>query len=886
MRNFLILTFAMLGLAACSNDPSAGGLPASGGASATVTANQCTAPVDQVIDYGQRRTAGAALNVRGAFNDIAINPANNYPAYVFGETNTTAGVNTLKYQFWDGTSYKTETILGGLTTTFVRLVFLTTGKPLVFWGNGATSLYMATRSTASISTVGVWTAAVIDSTSTAIRAVDASVNPSNQVLVSFAVNTTSANIKAAICTSNCDVFTSYTAMTSDLDATAGTAMNQMGVGWCRHATGYFPMVSYSDAANAILTSCRDTTLSNCTNGANWTTDITLTGSGANLVGSQLYVDSSTLDSTAYMVVKHAAGLRPYTYPTCGTNVAVTAADPGANHVVATATIGNAWFNLGFGQGNFHVVANDALTMVKYFNQPTATFDTAAWTASVAPHVETAGAAGLGAAGLTRGGIAVDTTGDQMLITYGRTLLVTPTQTFGNIVLAYNECMNGTCSATTLGSSAAATGMFWANTPIDNTGQIQRNTTQVPSVGVAATSTGRPAAAYIDFSVGISAEPVTGALLKYIYRDGATVTDQWITSTIPTNSAPQSPSIAFDHLDRPWVGWFETAVGGLRYYLAMNPRSDGLGYWSVFAYPITDAAANTLPVMNQTSVAMYYSAGVAKPVLIILRNPAATKGVSAARFNLATLQWDYQQEIIALTGAATPGGAWLTSDFDTSGNIVVAVHDTGTGAGASCTPTAARCVRTNYSINGGQTWGTAGQIYSGAAEGLKVKLNPVTSRPAVSFFNRAVNLVRYKYCTAALASCNSSINWADIGTGIVDGITGVSGLTDTGAAANAGLLNVGLTFTVEGVPFVVWPRGAGAPAQAHLMVAKTNAAATAFDTPTILRYNGVGNESAPVAANAGNFALSWNPQSIRTVTGALHTIYVGPGNFLYATSCGD
>jgi hypothetical protein len=897
-QNIFFGLLTVIVLAGCSGDQSASGITddSSTSPSGTAETNQCTSPTTQVIDYGFRRTLGAALNVRGAFSDVKLIPDTNYPAVVFNETNSTAGVSLLKYQYWDGDEFKIETISGGITHTYVKLVFLDSGRPLVFWGNGAAVLYMAARSTASYTTEGTWTVTQLDGTSTAIRAIEAAVSPSDQVIVSFATHTTSAPMKAYICSSNCHLSANYTAVSGNLDSTAGLGMTTHGVGWCNSGSAYYPMVLYSDTAAATLIMCRDT-LANCATGTNWATNVTLTNSGANVFGTQLYSDATAADSTVYMVVKHSGGLRPYTYATCASNVSATAADPGTNYVSATATVGLSYFNLGYGDGTFHVVANDGQTMLKYFNQPTASFDTTTWRASATPHVETTAALGIAGTGSTRGGVAIDTTGDQVLVSYGRTLAVTPTQTFGNVVLAYNDCPSGlgspACSSTTLASDASSTYMTWGNMPLDGTGQVGRNSLQVPSISTAVTSDGHPAAAYIDFSVGLSAEPVLGALLKYSYRSGSTASSKWAYSVVPTTSAPQSPSLAFDHNDTPWISWYETVTGspgGFRYYLANNSRTDGQGLWTTYAYPLSDASAPTLPAMNMTALAMQYSGGVAKPVMVVLRNPTLSKGVHAARFNPATNQWDYQQKILAFNGSATPGGAWLAADYDTSGNISVAVHDLGTSTGATCSPTTTRCIRTTYSTDGGSTWATTGaglsggQIYSGTAEGLDIKLNPSTSRPAVSFYNRSLNVARYKYCSSALASCTSSSNWADVDTGVIDALAGINNMVDT---TNIGLLNTSLTFNSAGYPSVVWSRGQSAVVNANLMYTGITSSGGSFSTPSTLKAGAFGNEVNTPVANAGNFALNWNAKSARsTETGSLHTVHIGPGNFLYATSCGD
>jgi hypothetical protein len=867
--------------------------------STSVTANTCSAPTTKIIDYGVRQTAGAGVNIRGAFSSVAMIPTLNYPAVVYNETNATAGTAPmLKYMYWNGSEQKIETITAGLTTTFVKLVFLSTGKPLVFWGNGATALYMAARSTAAIDEVGTWTVTALDTTSTAIRAVDAAVNALNQVVVSFQTNT-GGTAKAMICDGSptaCDNASAYTLMTGQIDAAVGTLANSTGVAWCRlNSTTYYPAVAFGDTANSIFYMCRNATLDNCATGTNWATTGAIPATGTNSIATQMVIDSSVDNGTIYIAARTTTGLKGLSMASCASG-GVTFTDPAANNIINTGTVGNAWMNLRrSADGRFHVIANDGQTLVRYFNQTTAAFATGAassWSASVAPHVDTTGAAGIAAAGLTRGDLAIDEANDQLLVSWGRTAAVTPTQTWANLVLSYNECPTGTgtCASTVTNSPASSTTMVWGNIPFDTTGQMQKMLLQYPNTAIASTSDSVPGVAYVDYSVGATTEPITGARLKYAYRTGSSATSNWNVSIIPSNSAPQSPSIAYDHNDQPWIGWFESATGGLRYYLATNSRTDGTGNWSVYAFPAADVAAGTLPVMNQTAVAMYYSgavgARVARPVLVVLRNPAANKEIRAAMLTPSTGAWSNVGQVMSLAGTTTPGGASLTASFDDDGNIVVGVHDLGTGAGATCSPTTARCARMAYSTNGGSTW-SSGQIYSGAAEGLQIAQNGSNNRPAVSFFDRANNLVKYKYCNTALASCTTSTNWADIGLGLVDASAGVSTLTDTGAAANYGLLNIAVSFSSDGYPTVVWPRGSANTTAANLMFSSVlSTATTTFTAPSALYTNAVSNISTPVVATNGSFGLSWNPASVRTATGSLHTVFNGPGNFMYVTSCGD
>jgi hypothetical protein len=168
-------------------------------------------------------------------------------------------------------------------------------------------------------------------------------------------------------------------------------------------------------------------------------------------------------------------------------------------------------------------------------------------------------------------------------------------------------------------------------------------------------------------------------------------------------------------------------------------------------------------------------------------------------------------------------------------------------------------------------------------GLTVKLNPSTAQPAVAFFDRANNQVKYRYCSSAVSSCGTAANWGFVGLGIVDALAGVSGLS---AAATDGLLQASLTFASTGQPWIVWPTGAGATA-ANLLYSYVSTATSVFTTGAALSSARNASITTPVAATAANFAAGgWMPSSVRSILGSLHTVYVGPGNHLYVTSCGD
>jgi hypothetical protein len=872
---------------------------ATGSAPVNVVTNTCSSPVTSTVDFGQRATTSTTLALRGAHSDIALITGTNNPAVAYSETHT-AGAASLKFMYWNGSEFKYETVAGGVTATYIKLVYLPSGIPLIFWGNGATGLFGAARSSASITSEGAWTALALDTSSTAIRGVDAAVNPDGEVAIFFMTNTAAASgTKSIICTSNCSTMTAtnYPAATVVDTVATATATYSIGTAWCRSASDYYPVAFYGSSANFRLATCRQANLSTCS--GNWSSGI-IGAANANRVTADMYIDETATDGTVYMTAIGATGIIPMSMPNCAT--ATPAATWGSVTIGTTfgaATTGSAWLNMARdASDNFHVVANDGVTLVRYFNNTAANFTAGVWNAAPSTNYpETTGAAGLPAAGAGRGAMIVDNTGDQVLVSYGRTAAVTPVSTWGNLVLAYNECTSATgspaCASTTLGSSAASTGMWWGNMAADSTGQIQKTSLAWPNVDVAVSETGVPAVAYVDYSVSGTADPVVGARLKYAYRKGSSSADDWEISIIGTQSAPQSPSLAFDSNNLPWVAWNETpsATVALRFFLATNSRTDGSGAWTIYSFPSFYAvgAVTAQPVMAQSALVMYKVGAVTKPLMVTMSSISTVAGreVRAALFDPVTRQWQNNKQIATFAGALTIGGASLTADADTSGNIVVAFNDMSTGAGQVNCSSLARCIRMSYTTDGGATWtstSTSGVI-NGTYEMAHVKLNPLNSRPAITYFDRANNQVRYRYCNTALASCTSSANWVDLGVGIVDGGLGISGLAE---ATNLGVLGSGFSFTQEGMPWVVYPRGAGAVSNANLSYNYVSPTANVFGTPAAFYTSpGVGNLLTPVAATANNIALSWNPSSVRSsVTGSLHTAYIAPGNFLQVTSCGN
>lgn len=864
-----ILLFAIFIIQSC-NQGSLGSAtnvtetPSSSPGSSTASTNTCSTASTKIIGYGERSTAATA-GLRGAFSDVTINPANNYPGFVY----TDVASLSLKYMFWDGTKYNIEIIAAGLTFNFVKLVYLTDGRPLIFWANAATAIYMASRDSNSASSTSTWTVATIDNVATmTTRSVEATVSPSNQVGV-FYISAAGTMARVVLCNSNCENAASYSGMGvvgNFITNTASATANSSDIKFCNAGGGvYYPYVVYPGTVNSLIGRCTQATLSNCLTPGNWTT--TNITDGTNLTGANQFVAKLHIDSGSaqpfQVVARRSTGNEIRAYAQAAGECATGALTFSATQrlISSGASLGNAYGSLvRDSSSRWHLVLNDGTASIRYMNQTTGSI-LSAWNASSIIQTTT-----IGAAGATHGGLAVDENSDQVLLTYGRTAAGTPIQTLGNVVVAYSNCPSGGvgCSATTLGSSSAATDMTFGNTPLDITGMIQLATAQLTnSISVAVTSIGRPAIAFIDNSAGSA----TTGRLKYRYRSGPLNSDSWFSVDIGTASSPHNVSLAFDHTNRPWLAYYD--ANSLRYFLLTNNQTDGLGVWSQYQFPVPAATAATLPAVNNVALAMSYSNGVAKPLMIVSNSGAATRIIRSAIFDLTTETWSSNN----LIDTGTNQFSRLGVDFNTSGKVTLAYHDTTNIA-----------VRYSQSIDAGITWSAAATIITGTAGmGLDIRLNPVSGLPGISYYERASNLVRYKSCTSVFAGCISSANWQNLGTGIVESTAGISTLT---AAATDGLLSTALTFSLDGYPWIIY--SSGATGNANLYLSKTSSSSTFFGAPSVISAGSNANATTPVAATPANFGVGgWNSQSIRSsYTGSLFTAFVGPGNYLYMTSCGD
>jgi hypothetical protein len=776
----------------------------------------------QVTDPGQKGSvAGVA---RGLYSDTKMVPGTSLPATAFVDQSAGA----LKFSNWNGSKFVTEVVSGDGAGTFVRLAFLSNKKPMIFWAQG-TRVKVAIRS-AAVGTSGTWDAGVID-TGVAPRAIEVSVNPLDQVAVVFLTDTaTTGRAKFLYCDAPCTSPTSFAVQTTTpyIENTALiAAQTAVGAAWCKvDASTYYPAAVYAVTGAVRYAVCRNS-LGNCLSSTNWNTQ---TVAAVGNLSSKLHIDSSVVGDTPAVVSAAAAGVTPYKMGT--TACTATPAAFSAGTQMAATGLGSQWMSFAKDDlGLFHLAANFATTAVRYYNSTT-TDPIGAW--NTAGTVETVTLAAAHA-----GGAALDNSTNGFYISYPAAAVP-----FDLRLARVNDY-----------AISSALAVYSKYVP-DLSGNVQLTTAgaQVRNISSASTSRGVPAVAYVDFSIGAA----TGAKLKYALRDGDASDDAWPWVLIPGTINPLYPSLAFDDADRPWISFFDS--GSTRYFLASNSSSDGSGSWSIYEFPsIPGGAASALPAANATAVAMYYSAGVAKPVMIVLNTHAASKAVWASMLDPSTQTWSTTAVVDGLTAGAL-GAAHLSADFNEAGQISIAYQDLNLTR-----------VRYSQSVNG-TSWSAPLNVSSvGAGPGVSVKINPKTSKPALAYYDQSNNAVFYASCSSAFATCGSS-GWTESN---LQTSAGVSGLT----AASGQLLTTSLQFTSAGSPQVLFSQG---QAGSGSLMLGTLSGSTWNSASFAAGING--NLPGMAALNFG--VAGWNVSTSLNAEGGIVASYIGPGDWLYSQSCGD
>jgi hypothetical protein len=231
----------------------------------------------------------------------------------------------------------------------------------------------------------------------------------------------------------------------------------------------------------------------------------------------------------------------------------------------------------------------------------------------------------------------------------------------------------------------------------------------------------------------------------------------------------------------------------------------------------------------------------------------------------TLKWTRLTGTGDWTTVATVNGAsgsFLSMDFNTSGKMIAAYKDS------------ANTVK-YFESTDGSTWSAAYAVAPATSgEGLTVKINPSTGKPAMAYFKAGVDVVQYASCSSAVGSCSSG-GWTRT---TVDSFAGTSTL----ATSNFQLLSTGLVFTSDGSPVLIYPRGR--ETTGSLMIARYSGGSFSVSTLVSGSNGTIIGTGSPAALNFG--VAGWNAVAGLNSANDVTAVFINAGDWLSATSCSD
>ncbi len=778
-----------------------------------------------VIDYGAKTTAFE----RGNASDTKMIPGTSFPAVAYSDK----GANTLKFDYWNGSEEKVEVVTGDYGVTSIRLLFTSTGIPWLFWTSSGTNVKGAVRS-AAVTSAGTWKVWSIDTVATGLSplAVEAAINPLDQIGISYISNSVSATgrPKFLFCSRCVDgySFSTMAPTTYIEDTNVVTNTLQTGFAWCKaSATQYYPAISYStnDGVTPSLkyAVCRQASLASCLSTANWNTQVVALATDN---GSKLYLDQTVVGDTPKVAASDATGV--ITYEMVGTACTATPAAFTVGATLGGASTGTRAVNvLKDAAGKFHLLANEATSSMRYYNSTSTSF------------VGTWNTAGIVTSNTLPtpvwNGFDIDLNTGGIYASYATS------DGAADLKLAR-------ISNYSVASSSASLNINKAQ--VDSSGNLQNVGTPRRHISASSTSAGIPATAYVDYSSSTNR-------LKYAIRSGTSASSSWESCLVPDAMFPQSPSLTFDSEDHPWIAYYDHTF--TKFFVATTYSSYCGGFWTTFEFPVTPsgAQAGSFPASNDVSVTMYRSGGTEYPLVSILDTNATSKGIYTAMLNPTTGQWTSPTTAVVL-GAST--GASIDSDSDDNGNAVIVYHD--------LTLSKAQYISTTD----GSTWSTPLSISNyGQGMGARIKIRSTTGYPSIAFFDRGNNTVYYSTCSSTPSSCATS-GWS---SNAIDYTAGVSGFSTSQYDL---LLSASLVFTTDDYPYVIFPHGKGS--DGNLIASSIGSTIT----NTIISSGANANYTDN---NVFNYAVSgWGVASTPNAAGFFTSIHLGPGDWLYSTSCGD
>lgn len=805
---------------------------------------------ESVIDAGSK--AATTGQRRGQYSDIKINPVNSREAFAYFDF----AALSMKFTYWNGSEYVHELVAGyGTEPNKVSMVFLSTGIPIIAWTSGGTDVMLSIRSANTSTANGTWSSRAFASVATSARAIKLEVSPNDMVGGVYNTIATNGRMKMIICMSNCANVNSYTNMSGASDFVGNdnnntaASMTSVGFAWCKADTDiYYPAAVYGRIApsnSTRFTMCPSANPVNCLSGTAWTVNSQILSAGPTAnIASTLHLDSTALnDYPKILTLKVAVGGKSYLAGTgaapvgCANVVTGTTWDESAETLGGIST-GNGWMSLmRSSDGILHAVMNEGTTNIRYYNTDSSNlsnWDTF-WNTGNG-YLNTVTTSG-------SGGAVFDRTNNILYSAY-----------FVNLAInSFNFLLNIVTSIPSNSASVVST-----NTIVNSHGHLALTTNVVRNFVLAKSSSGVVGLAYVDYSSGVN----TTGVLKYAYRDGGEIDSDWRIILIPGVTAPESPYLRYDHLDRPWISYFDRT--NVRFYLMMNSSSDGLGTWTSYMMPpVGTPAAPTLPATNDTSIAMVKVGTTKKPLLTVLDNTAASRTVRSAFLDSTTGSWS---SIVSVYSVGATGSSGLDSYADENGNFVVSFLDRTVGTYLK--------YALGTIIAGTPSFSTPVNIgtVSGAGQGTAIRINPESETPIVTYLDRANNRLYRATCSSDVTSC-MTLPWT---VEVLDLFTGISGLT-IATTFTENLANTAIALRENGAYDIFYTHGMGSAGDLRRIKVD--------DTGT------VGTSETWVAGAGANLASSLNfggqgfyNDAVITSDNHLVSVFLGKGNLLVQKSC--
>lgn len=851
-----LLLLPLLLIYGCLSE-SNGTISTAGNGSTTTPEDTTTSTCSEgVIDRGSKGSVAAVG--RGLVSDMALNPVNNREVIAYYD----AGALSIKLSYWNGTQYVHETIAGAASAAnSISLTLLSTGIPVVAWTSGGTDLYLAARGATLTTTSSSWSSRFFTTAAAAKRTVELKAAPNGMVGgVFYSNSTTAGRLKYIYCASQCQNISNYSIMTGSNvvgdDLASVASQLQVGFGWCgvdSNTDGttdtFYPTVSYGRSASATsrVTLCKSATPATCLTSAGWDVNAQYVTS-SNVLQTLLLDPTIDGDSIKILAQRAAAtaGVRAYLSYSGGAvvkcnNLAHNSTTSFVESAVISAnTFGTQWMELLKDKnGFFHAVYNNGTTAMSYAN--TAQTNLNNWTAAGFWN----GAGTLNTATLVAGhigGAVIHPTTNKILSTH---YAAVATNRFNLMVNQIDDV------------SASSAVVFSTNNYVNNDGHLVLAASVANNISVNRSSRTDVGVAYVDYSAGSA----TTGVLKYAYRSERSITSSWSVVSVPGVPAASSPSLAFDHLDRPFIGYYNPVT--FRFHLVYNSEADGTGTWTNTQMALTPTGAHVQPASNDVAVVMYHNAGVSLPVMIVLDNTNTTRGVKVARFTPTTATWSAVTTAYTITASGLSG---LAAASDQSGNIFISFLDRVTAS--------SNFLRVANSANGGTSFSTPLMMgpVAVAGQGTRVLMNSTKNEIVLSYHDRANNRLYRSVCANTPANCALG-GW---NTETVEAATGLSNLTNS-ATGNESLASSALVERSDGSYDMLYPFGSLSTGNLNRRKVNDVGELQASD----IWSSGVGATLA-TALNFGT--VGYHVDATITEDNHLVSVFVGAGNILVHKSC--